>query len=72
MHQDGSLDGFDFGIEYEDAFRGEAFDGTVHQVVGTERVQEARVLRAGIDKSGQPQLADAVKPLEVGVFDDVA
>lgn len=71
VHEDGSLYGLGLRVEDEDAFLCQARHGLAHQVEGTQRVQEARVLRPGIDHTGHAHLFDARKALHQRVFHDV-
>ena len=71
VHQDGSLHGFGFRVEYEMPFLLERKDGLAHQVEGSDGMLKTRVLSSRINHVGHTQLLDAGESLHQRMLNDI-
>jgi hypothetical protein len=71
VHQDGSLHGFGFRVEYEMPFLLERENGLAHQVEGTDGMLKTRVLGSRINHVGHTQLLDAGESLHQRMLNDI-
>ena len=70
VHQDGSLDGFCFGIKDKVSLLLERPYSLRHQVKSTDGMLKSCVTGTRIDHRCQPQLVDTVETLKQGVLHD--
>ena len=70
VHQDGSLNGFRFGIKDEVSLLLKRSDSLRHQVKSTDGMLKSCMTGTGIDHRCQTQLIDSVETLEQGMLHD--
>lgn len=71
VEQDSDGSGLSFLVGDGYAFLLQGAEGFLHEVHSSEGVEEAAMHSSGVDEVGQPELADTIKSLHVGVLQDI-